>query len=344
MPTGDESGLPLLEQAEAYLRDDCVLIRNERTARIADLTREHVQDHLTEVPNASAFLDVIGVMTRGSNVVITLGDSTTANFTNWPRVLARSTPVNNSGTVVLNLADWDISVGDHIGRLQRILPFLREREVKHIDVVFFGGLLDWVHRRIRYEKFIVGGLTSPLILAEIDLEEDQCAVELTRVTRNIPSESNAVDRWIVRRILAVVRMLRRICADAKASFIAVLQPLCFDELVPAYRAALNRQYEEARSPLSFVDWCREHRYYPDLTHRAVEDWHLTGNIRSGLELLSSSWHELGDQESTFIDFSGLFRFFEDCPYDNHFDAVHLESSGTGIALIAETIAGLLKAK
>jgi hypothetical protein len=123
-----------------------------------------------------------------------------------------------------------------------------------------------------------------------------------------------------------------------------LQPLCFDDLVPAYRAVLNRRYEEARSPLGFVDWCREHRYYTNLKQRAVEDWHITGNTRAGLDILISSWRELAErqQESTFIDFSGLFRFFEKCPYDNHFDAVHLEPGGRGITLIAETVARQLQ--
>jgi hypothetical protein len=341
----DNSGSPIVEQAEAYLGDRCVVIRNEKTAKVADRARELLGASLADVADFPAFLEAVSPMVRNSKLIIAFGDSTTANFTNWPRWLARLPLLCNRKVPVLNLADWNQSVGHSLAPLEFTLHWLRQSQAGQVTVVYLGGLLDWCYRRSGYEKFMRGDIDSPVYSVEGPLGGHPYGLELARLTANVPEDHGAIDRWIARRIVIVLRLLQQVCADAGARFVAALQPLCFDDLAPAYRVALRRRYEETASPVSFAGWCRDQGYHPDLASRAASLLNLPAPIavdtRAGLDTLSAAWRQLASAEAdSFTDLSYLFRDLTESAYDPCFDAVHF--SGIGSARIAETIAEFLK--
>ncbi|HZU88876.1 MAG TPA: hypothetical protein VE993_06430, partial [Stellaceae bacterium] len=72
-----------IAQAEAYFRGAYVAIKSSKTAQIVAMTKRHTRIRLREVADFSGFLAETADAVRHGCVVVALGDSTTANFSNW---------------------------------------------------------------------------------------------------------------------------------------------------------------------------------------------------------------------------------------------------------------------
>lgn len=338
---------PAVLQAEAYCGDTCVLIRNSRTENVADLTKRlivngdlvsrfrRVPTAFYEVPDFPAFLDATVGLTKGARVLVALGDSKTANVGNWPSVLAY-THLLGTDVVVVNLADWALCSEANAPLLEYYLHWLNAQAVSGSLVVLLHGLRDIGDRIVNYHNFMEHG--HPVLLSDVEeqLTAHRYGAELARLSEAIPTEWDVAYRWIARRVLAVVKLLDRLCVDTNTQFFAVLEPNSYPDYSPGYQAALRRAYEIQADPAaSFEAWCGERGYTPDPSALNTRD------LRTSLEHLRALWQAEGrrSRHGAYVDWSGLFRNVDDCCFNENFDAVHY--SQLGIRLIAEAVFDLL---
>jgi hypothetical protein len=321
-----------VRQAEAYGRDTYLMLRNDITDRIAEVTknvlgRDHPTMSMLWVPDAPAFVEQVTRLVRGSQVLIALGDSVTANYSNWPFRLFQDLKSHKPITVI-NLADWGTISCDHVDHLAFIL-----RQVVHsaeyCQTVFVCGLWDFAQRLKAYNEHF------DITPAEVKLEDHEYGGELANLNRNIPTEREAADRWIARRTLAGISMLEQMCVNAGGGFTAVLPPICYEDYAPAYLRELRQLHAAEGASSSFEAWCRERRFSPDASSSLATD------LRPVLDAVRQGWRRRDrlSSKGTYVDYTTLFFDIPTSCFDVHFDAVHYNPRGT--ELLANAIAGSL---
>jgi hypothetical protein len=326
---------PETMQAEAYCGDTYLLIRNSKTENAIKLTKSKVATPICEVPDFPAFLERTAAIIKSAHVVVALGDSRTANFSNWPRLLATDN-LRNTNSVVVNLADWARCSEDHFRLLEFYLKWLNECSVLSKSVVFVGGLTDMHHKVSDYFNFMYKSQAVFLTDAEEQLKAHKYGRELTRLTEEAPAEWDVANRWVARRILAVVTLLNRLCTDANSRFFAILEPTSYADHSPGYQLALRRAYEaDAEATAPFEAWARERGYVLDPSAFHERD------TRPILENLRDLWQAQDSRSGhgSYVDWSDLFRTIDECCFDEHFDAVHYNALGGRV--IADAIFRLL---
>ncbi len=335
MPPPDDTLLLKVDQAEAYCADAYVLIRNGKTEKVADASKASVVGAISEVADFRAFLEQLAGRVRGAKLLIALGDSTTANLSNWPsKVFVRMARWHHC--VVINLANWDVSAGHHANQLEYLLEWASQQAASDVQVVFLGGVVDVAQRIKFYSRFLDSAYWTPMLPDEIELESHKYGSELARLCQDVPAEDELVHRWIARRTLAALKILARLCAEAGAGFSAILQPLCYPGLCPGYDQVLQQLYNREASTKEFESWCREREYFPDLSCWCSEA------MRPILEMLRKAWHPPGSSTRycSFVDQSMLFSEIADVScFQRNFDAVHY--SQLGVSLLADAITALL---
>jgi len=257
-------------------------------------------------------------------VLVALGDSRTANFSNWPRILAIG-HLRETDVVVVNLAEWARCSEEHVAVLEFYLGWLREHGAAGISVVLIAGLTDMHSKLTYYAKFAENN--APLFLSEAEerLGAASYSIDLAQLNDEVPTEWDAAYHWIARRIVAIVKVLERQCADAGARFFAILEPNSYADCSPGYERALRRAYEtqgDAATP--FETWCQERHYSRDPSKFHARD------LRAILQELRKFWRTEAkrSRHGTYLDWSGLFFGIDECCFDEaHFDAVHYNRRG-----------------
>jgi hypothetical protein len=341
------NSVPLVLQAEAYCGDTYVLIRNSKTENSVEQTKQYVPQPICEAPDFAAFLEMTAGLVNGSRVLLTLGDSRTANFSNWPRAVALN-HLRDSDFLVVNLADWARCCEEHVPVLEFYLDWFTHHGATSVLVAFIGGLTDMHSKLTYYSKFMrlepyaeaqddsTSRLLSP---AEEPLIEHRFGAELARLVDELPTELEDVYRWIAVRILSIVKILDRLCREAGALFFAILEPNSYFEYSPAYERALRRAYANVSSPIiPFEAWCQQHRYSRNPSAFHVYD------LRAILESLRNLWQgeTKHSQHGHYFDWSGLFHDIDECCFDVHFDAVHYNQ--LGVRVIAKAIYDLVSTR
>jgi hypothetical protein len=334
----NETAPPVLEQAEAYFRDAVVAIRNPTTENVLDITQKIFNLQIKGVSDFSEFLATISEFDSLS-VVVALGDSTTANVTNWPRFLLGNPRFIRRDILVLNLAGWSTSVGEHVRTVEFIVPWLSRHFGARPTVVFCGGVVDLARRLFFHTEFVRGRRESPLISIENSLEAHEEGAAFRRLNRLFPVESGSIGRWIVRRFMAAVGILERVCNRNEAPLIAALQPLCYEDYSPGYSRALRRLHEAETPTKSLEDWCLERGYSIDLSFRFSRG--LEHDLRPIVEMLRAAWHSeiTPSSRAHYVDYAELFRYADACCFARDFDGIHYDPIGS--QLIADAIAGIL---
>jgi hypothetical protein len=318
-----EDSIPLVQQAEAYHRDSYILIHNDKTESVIALTRRYVAEPISEVTDFPAFLDATADMIKNARVIVALGDSRTANFSNWPRILATS-HLRATNVVVVNLADWARCSEEHVAVLEFYLAWLREHDAAGISVVLIAGLTDMHSKLEYYTEFAENNASTFASETEERLSTGSYSAELAELNEDVPTEWDIAYRWIARRILAIVRVLERLCRDAEAQFFAILEPNSYADCSPGYERALRRAYEtQTDGVMPFEAWCHERLYSLDPSAFHARD------LRAILDQTRRSWRVGGDRirHGRYIDWSALFFDIDECCFDPHFDAVHYNERG-----------------
>ena len=316
---------PAIEQAEAYLGEDCVAIRSAKTTRIIDRMQAALGDRFVVAADFAEFLLILADRVRGGTAVIALGDSTTANYTGWPRSLSLIPRLRERGTVVINLADWGLTTADQPQRLAFALDWLGYHRVVGRTAIYLGGLLDWQYRRRAYDHAAGAGIASAILASEAALASRDDARELRPLLVMATPEGDRLDQWIALRTVAVAHLLQRLCKKKDTRFVAALQPLCFADTAPAYAAALRANYDsEPPGKLDFAAWCRERGYYRDLADRYGEA------ARAGLDVMAKAWPDTHSGPSgAWLNLADLFRDAQESGFLPSFDAVHFSQAGAG---------------
>ena len=333
-----DPSLPAISQAEAYHGGRLVLIRNSKTENAVELTSCHpsVTETIYEVPDLPAFLDAIAGPVRGARVIVALGDSRTANFSNWPRILA-ITHLRNSDAVVVNLADWANCSEDHVVVTEYFLSWLKRHEAKSVSVILFGELID-LHRKLpRYAHFVDSLAPQPFLEREEQLSTHRYGSELAHLHDQIPDDVDGASLWIARRVVAIARLMDKVCVEVNAKFLAVLEPNAYLDNSPGYLAALCRAYEDSGSPdLDFEPWCQQHSYARDPSE------HFNQDLRPLLDLLRTLWRAQQQRSShgMYADLSDLFRTVDGSCFAPVFDAIHYND--LGVSLIANALFQLIR--
>lgn len=330
--------VPNVDQAEAYCGDSCVLIRNAKTERVAEQTRAVFGDNLRETPDFRGFLGAIEPAVAGAEVIIALGDSTTANVHNWPFILADK-HLRGSNGVVVNLADWARSSEAHVRVIEYYLDWLQGRFAAASTVVLMIGMRDINERLHLYDGFMSQGDRRLLSQDEEDLTNHRYGAELARLAEEVPAEWEAASEWIARRIVAGVKAMEQICADAGSRFLAILEPSSYPDCSPSYLHALHRAYRADAEAVTtpFEQWLNSHRYVRDPSIFGPHDH------RPALNELRRLWQQRSDNPSSghYLDWSGLFRGTVESCFQSQFDGVHYNTLGAG--LIADAVAKSLAA-
>jgi hypothetical protein len=333
-----ESSFPPILQAEAYYGGDYVLIRNSKTENAVELTKCHpnVSERIFEVPDFAAFLAMTAGPIKNSRVIVTLGDSRTANFSNWPRVVA-ITHLQHGDSVVLNLADWACCSEDHVATAEYSLGWLKQSGAKDVSVILFGELID-LHRKLAcYTEYTCGRYPQPFLDQEDQLSIHRYGSELARLHDQVPDDLDAAAPWISQRVVAIANLIDKLCLEAGAKFIAILEPNAYGENSPGYLSALHRAHAENAPPdLDFEIWCQQRSYARDPSEFFKQD------IRPLVRNLQGLWRAQQRRAShgLYADLSDLFRTFDGCCFTPSFDAIHYNESG--VALIANALAELLR--
>ena len=326
---------PPVLQAEAYYGDSYILIRNSRTENVVEVTKRNIAKAFCEVPDFPAFLDATAGLTKGARVLVALGDSKTANVLNWPSVLAY-THLPGTDFVVVNLADWARCSEEDAPMLEYYLHWLNDQGAASSFVVLLHGLRDITDRLVKYDNFM--DHDHPVLLSDVEeqLTAHRYGRELARLSEEIPTEWDVAYRWIARRILAVVKLLDRLCVDANSHFFDILEPSSYADCSPGYQLALRRAYETQANPAApFEAWCRKRGYIRDPSAFHVRD------LRAILEHLRELWQAEArrSRHGIYLDWSGLFRDIDDCCFNEIFDAVHYNQ--LGVRLITDSVFNLL---
>jgi len=335
---------PVVWQAEAYCGKDYIAIRNSKTENVLNITKQLLADqiNLREVSDFTAFLENIYQFLNNTpitQIIVALGDSTTANYNNWPRIL--STLEGRSDLLVVNLADWGFSVENHILVAEHFLKWLnaamtwKESNVLDISTVMLCGLTEGYLRLGEFIAFSHGERITPLHEHEELLTGHRYGGLLARLTGEFPADKKSVDRWIARRVVALAGLLGAICADAGSRFYGILRPTPYDDLAPGYLNALRRAYQADAAPSGFEEWCRDRGYKIDQSARFDLD------LRPILNHLVELWPQQtgGFENSDYLDWSDLFREIDELCWEEDFDALHF--NGVGTRLIAEGVIGLV---
>jgi hypothetical protein len=328
---------PPILQAEAYYGDHYVLIRNSKTENAVELTKCHpnVSGRIFEVPDFAAFLDMTAGPIKHSRVIVTLGDSRTANFSNWPRAVA-ITHLQDGDTVVINLADWACCSEDHVATAEYSLGWIKQNGATDVSVILFGELID-LHRKLAcYTEYTCGRYPQPFLDREDQLSTHRYGNELAQLHAQMPDDFDAAAPWISKRVVAIAKLIDKVCLEAGAKFIAVLEPNAYGENSPGYLSALRQAHAENAPPdLDFEIWCQKRSYACDPSEFFKQD------IRPLVKNLQGLWRaqQQRSRHGFYADLSDLFRTFDGCCFTQSFDAIHYNESG--VALIANALANLL---
>jgi amino acid adenylation domain-containing protein len=311
-----------LDQAEAYFADECLLIRNRKTEGAVAMAKRRFGAAVREVPDFAGFLAAAAGWVRGANVIVALGGSTTANFPNWPGELAMIPAFCRSGTVILNLADYASYANSHVERLELTLGWLRQHGAAEVAVIFLGGLADGHASHHFCREYLLGARADPSFPRDARLEPHRFGGELQRLNREPPAGAEQATAWVSRRIMAIVRLLEQICADAQCGFFAWLQPLPYLDLSPGYQKLLRRIYDDATHPGSFEIWRRD---------RNCDE----AETRPVLDALRRAWRtaEHESRHGIYLDYSDLFSTCDHVCFT--YDGLHYDT--TASYLIAQKI-------
>jgi amino acid adenylation domain-containing protein len=315
-----------VDQAEAYFDDELLLIRNHKTAWVAAITKRRVPVGVSEVSDFEGFLATIARRVPGAKVIVALGDSTTANCSNWPRRLTAIPTFCRSGTIILNLADWSAFANSHVERLELMLDWLRRHGAGDLAVVFFGGFADGHASFKYYQEWLTHKRAEPFSPHDVRLALHKFGDELRRLNREPPAAGAEATDWIASRVLATLRLIEQICAAAHSAFVAVLQPLPYEDFAPGYYRALRRLYDDETHPGSFEIW-------------RCERAHDETGTRPVFDALRSAWSEakFKSRHGIYLDCSTLLKACDDDCFN--VDGEHYSPMATH--LIAEMIASHL---
>ncbi|HEY1727783.1 MAG TPA: hypothetical protein VGG22_05405 [Candidatus Baltobacteraceae bacterium] len=313
-----------IDWAEAYVGGDYLLLRTSER-RNHHLNAVIWRCAVREFNDFNAFFAEFGRMCAGREVVIALGDSNTAGDRAWPRRLAEQDSAIDE-VAVLNLSDFDQVVDQQTYRLRLGASHPSLARASRRTVVYLGGLVDVERRLVYHLDFLAGRRSSPLLRSETELAEDIYGSEIARLLRQIPSDEDEAQRWIARRTVAAVKILDRICADLGHRFLAVLQPLCYQDLVPAYMQFLKRGYTQESHELTFEQWCAKWPFFIDADDR------FKLPVRPYLDRLRDLWQREAAKSShgRYIDAAASFEAVSECPYGDQGvgqDAVHYNDEG-----------------
>jgi amino acid adenylation domain-containing protein len=318
-----------VDQAEAYFGSEYLLIRNDKTEKVAAITRQSIAEPVREVPDFAGFLAALSDEIHGKNAIVALGESTTANFNNWPYQLAADPGFRRSETVVLNLADWAVGVSFHIERLEFILDWLRRRGASKLAVVLLGGFVEGHIVHEARKKFLKGKRSVLYRSLDYQFKKHKFGGELRRLQYELPADGGTGFQWFVKLILATIGVLDQICLAADSAFVAVLQPLSYADVAPGYHRELRRRYEDERFRGAYEEWRHERKYTPDVFFTNPEE-----EFRPFYNALAEAWRQAGRRRhGVYVDCSTLFRDVVDPCFE--LDGIHYDYAGT--SLITKTI-------
>jgi amino acid adenylation domain-containing protein len=318
-----------VEQAEAYYGNEYLLIRNNKTEEAVARTRKALGGRVREVSDFTGFLAALSGRIHGKNVIVALGDSTTANFNNWPYQLTANPGFRTSDTVILNIADWAVRAGFHIEHLEVTLDWLRRRGASNLAVVFLGGFTEGHKLHESRQEFLSGRQSAPFRSLDYHFNTHRFGGELRRLQHELPSDGGTGLQWYLELTLATLGVMEQICADADSAFVAVMQPLSYADLAPGYHRELRRLYQDEAFRGTYEEWRRERRYTPDAFFRSPEE-----EIRPVHDALAAAWRQAGSRQrhGAYVDCSALFRDETDQCFDP--DGLHYDSTGTSFIVEA----------
>lgn len=334
--------MPEVIQVEAYYKNRCILIRNDRVAGYCNWVKQQIDDDIQEVSSFPAFLDATRELTARRKVVVAIGDSRTGTVANWPWFLSKDYDQREGAElVVVNFGGWVDFIESHFGRLEFYLPWLTNHSgPAEVAVIAFGSIGDMLHKQMMFETFMDKGGQELLSNAEKQLLSHRLGHELERLVRDTPADWQDVSRWIARRILAAIKTIDQLCLENKASFFAILEPNAYPDFSPGYQGTLRRLHSNDKvGPESFDEWCRL-KGFPRST---ADCGPVNGNkypLRPILDHLRNLWsaQALKSSNGKFIDWSELFINIDEC-YFTEYDALHFNERGS--RLIAKSVAKIL---
>jgi hypothetical protein len=286
------------------------------------------QNGVTVFADADALLAHTRNVAYGRRVVVAMGDSNTASWITWARCAARTAAAAASPAdrlVVINIGRWAEYATQHVPRLQHLLDFPGLcSAAEAITGVYLGGLIDCGDRALNYRRFVEGARGDP----EVDFER-QAAAEpggrrLARLLSASPDDEAVAPRWIARRALASVQMLADVAVERGIPFFAILQPLCYDDLVPSYRAVLHAYHAASAPHQDFGVWCRSH----EKPYAVDFDAYYGAPMRAEFDQLRAIWTQASlPGKAAFVDWAGYFRNVPKPWYSVNFDACHYGIEG-----------------
>ena len=299
-----------------------MLISNDHTASVVAPTQQLITTPLHAVKDFESFLAEVGPIVDRCPTVMTFGDSTSTNYSSWPSYLSELWP----DAAIVNLADWSLRTVDHFFAINHCLRWARQRSRMPINVVIFGGILDAAAKLDYFKSYCLGSAKDPLLINERWLSTHRLGGEIRELAGLIPV--GMPDRWIARRMAAVARLYKELCAELDARFTFVLQPLGFPDLAPGHIMELKSLHAASQSDLPLEAWVKPQGYHIDPTSR------LEFDVRDTVEMLGRL---LSDDFS--FNLSGLLKHMTEPPFNSRMDAIHY--SATANKLIAAAISDRL---
>ena len=129
-------------------------------------------------------------------------------------------------------------------------------------------------------------------------------------------------------------MLSLISAESNGEYFAVVKPLAYSDLSPAYERTLRSAYKSVSSAAPFEEWCAERGYHLNISGFFGMD------VRPAFDRLRAM--ALAVAAPRFVDESHLFCEVGDLCFEPRFDATHYNSRG--VELIADAMHRLLSAE
>jgi len=149
--------------------------------------------------------------------------------------------------------------------------------------------------------------------------------ELRRLQREWPSDGGTEVRRFLELTLATIGVLEQICVDADSAFVAVLQPLSYEDVAPGYHRELRSLHQDEAFQGTFEEWRRERKYTPDAFFTNPEE-----EFRPVYNALAKAWRQAGRRRrhGVYVDCSTLFRDQTDQCFE--LDGLHYDSIGTSL--------------
>jgi hypothetical protein len=264
--------------------------------------------------DTGALRNALAGLIAGRPVIVTLGDSNTASARAWPRRLAR---LSSAAPIVVNIANMAETAEQGIHRLASLLAWPALGTAADVAVVYLGGINNCAHRTAALTEFLAGNRTDFALACERDLARLPGGRRLARLIVDPPADEAAFPAWIARRAVAGVRALAETATATEHRFYAVVQPLCYPDLVPSYGIALRRAQAEGTADTSCAD----------------ADAFFGLSLRPALDQMRAIWGATFDVENAvFADWATLFAGLDPGPYGERwyqesFDAVHYSDFG-----------------